>query len=156
LLVGAALIVGPAIISRSMDVDLGPRDAIVDGERHLTLTGWDGDSYDFLAGQSDVVVLQMGNADVSDATLQKLSSMARLRELDLNDTGVTDQGLSELAKLPALETLRLRGTKITDEGFRTHLMDLAKLRRMDIRATAVTADTIEQWKQLVEGRRAFQ
>ncbi len=51
---------------------LGERERMIDGERHLILTGWDRTDYDILAKKSDVVVLEIGNADVTDETLEKL------------------------------------------------------------------------------------
>ncbi len=155
LMVAIALVAGPAVISRTMTVSLGKIERIVDGERHIMLNGWDGDSYTFLRTVPDAVVLQMANADVTDETLDVLANMPKLRELDLNDSSVTDLGLAKLAKLPSLETLRLRGTKITDEGFRQHLMESSTLKQLDLRETAVTLEIVEQWKAGGESRRAF-
>jgi hypothetical protein len=42
---GLALATAPAAIDRLIPIDLGPRDEIVNGERHLTLTGWDRTDY---------------------------------------------------------------------------------------------------------------
>ena len=92
----------------------------MDGELHVTLTGWDRhrpSTPAFCAGPA-VVVLQMANPDVTDDTLDYLSGMAQLRELDLNDTAVTDAGLAKLARLGTLQSLRLKDTAITDAGFR--------------------------------------
>ena len=100
-----------------MPIDLGPREKIVDGQRHITLTGWDRKDYGFLGSKRDVVVLQMANPDVTDQTLEHLKGMNRLKELDLNNTQVTDAGLKVLSDLPALATLRLKNTKVTDQGF---------------------------------------
>lgn len=156
LLVGTLFLIGPAIVSHSMAVDLGPRETMVEGERHITLTGWDGSSYEFLAGKADTIVLQIGNADVTDATLELLSGMSQLRELDLNDATVTDVGLAILAKLPALRTLRLRATQISDAGFRRHLAPMPTLKQIDLRETPVSAEAVEEWKSAEAGRRAFQ
>lgn len=155
-LLGLALLVGPAIVSHSMAVDLGPRETMVDNERHITLTGWDGDSYDFLADKRDTTVLQMGNANVTDATLDLLAEMSELRELDLNDSSITDAGVAKLAKLPALKTLRLRATRITDAGFREHLVIIPSLRQIDLRETSVSLEAVDDWMSAEDGRRAFQ
>lgn len=124
-------------------------------ERHITLTGWDQSDYTVLRHRPDVVVLQMANADVSDQTMVVLREFKDLRELDLNDTGVTDAGLAALASLPGLTELRLRGTKITDEGFREHLLPKAGLRMLDLRQTAVTRETVAEWKKAQSGRRVL-
>ncbi len=155
LLLGVASIAAPAIYTRFEIVDLGPRLSLVDGEKHITLTGWDGENYAMLELHPETIVLQMANANVSDETLTYLRGMANLRELDLNDSQVTDDGMPVLAKLTALEVIRLRGTKITDAGLREHLSRLPSLKRLDLRATSVTAEAIEEWKSEGEDRRAF-
>lgn len=155
LVLAAALILGPAWISRSLAVNLGPRETLVDGERHVMLTGWDGESYELLSTKPDTVVLQMANASVDDRTLDFLSDMHQLRELDLNDSSVSDAGLAKLARLPTLRTLRLRGTRITDAGFREHLLPLPALEQLDLRQTAVGVETVEQWKSEKTSRKAF-
>src|SRR5437899_2914318 len=80
-----------AAIDRMSPIERGPRDKLVDGERHLTLTGWDRTDYaDFLGRKPDAVVLQMANADVTDDTLALLADMTRLRRLDVSHSQVTD------------------------------------------------------------------
>ena len=56
-------------------IDLGPRETIVNGQRHITLTGWDRKDYTFLGSKRDVVVLQMANPDVTDSTLGNLKGI---------------------------------------------------------------------------------
>jgi hypothetical protein len=97
----------------------------------------------------------MANPDVTDQTLEYLTGDRRLRELDLNDTQITDHGLAVLAVLPALEILRLKGTKITDEGFRKELGTKESLRQLDLRNTAVTAESAKLWKDAKKGRRVL-
>src|SRR5208337_307119 len=81
-------------------IDLGPREKIVDGQRHITLTGWDRNDYTFLGSKQDVAVLQMANHDVTDRTLELLKGMNALKDLDLDNTQVTDAGLKILKDLP--------------------------------------------------------
>lgn len=155
-LVGVAAIVSPAILARAvLDFDLGPREKIVDGEMHLTLTGWDRESYEVLKLRPDAVVLQMANPDVTDETLEYLLGMSKLRELDLNDTKITDVGLAILARFEKLEILRLRGTQITDDGFREHLIKLPSLKNIDVSQTAISAEVVDQWKAEGSRRRAL-
>src|SRR5262249_43353571 len=94
-------------------VDLGPREKMVDGELHITLTGWDQKDYSILRHRPRVGVLQMANADVDDQTLAYLDGLDQLRELDLSGTQISDDGLAILARLPRLEALWLSRTKIT-------------------------------------------
>jgi hypothetical protein len=135
--------------------DLGPREKIVDGELHITLTGWDRDDYAILESRPNVVVLQMANEDVTDDTLRHLRGSKLLRELDLNDTQITDEGLAVLAGLPALRSLRLRKTAITDAGFRQHLLGKETLRELDLTGTRVASKTVREWKKGHADRKAL-
>ena len=156
MIAGLAAMVTPAVYTRFvLNVDLGPRNALVSGERHITLTGWDQDNYGVLEAFPETVVLQMANPDVTDETLKHLQGMANLRELDLNDTQITDAGLEHLSRLTGLQTLKLRATKITDAGFDQWLTRLPELSRLDLRETIVSLDTVEKWKEASKGRRVF-
>jgi hypothetical protein len=134
-------------------VGLGERDRVIDGERALTLTGWDRDDYAILAEASDVAILEMGNPDVTDETLAVLLEMPNLRELTLNDTAVTDAGLATLARLPALEQLRIARTRITPEGLRRFLDAPPKqLRELDVSGNEIPTKILRSWKNAaVEG-----
>jgi hypothetical protein len=132
----------------------GERERMVEGELHLTLTGWDKTDYSLLDERPDAVVVQMANPDVTDETLRHLSAMMILKELDLSNTGITDEGLAAVAALPALKSLRLANTKITDDGFRKFLMDKESLLELDLTgARGVASKTLRQWKAAREGRR---
>lgn len=132
--------------------NLGPREKTVNGELHITLTGWDGMDYSFLENKRDVVVLQMANQNVTNETLSYLRGMDSLRELDLNDTQVTDEGLTVVAGLPRLEELRLARTKITDEGFQKYLRAKESLLKLDFTGTKVKGKSKREWKKSKAGR----
>lgn len=152
---GLALAAFPPVYYLLTPIDLGPRDKIVDGERHVTLTGWDRSDYSVLGAIPDVVVLQMANPDVTDDVLKSLRGLDRLRELDLNDTAITDAGLMVLKDLPALESLRLKNTRITDAGFRGALAEKESLKRLDLTGTSVERETVDAWRKAGPGRRAM-
>jgi hypothetical protein len=153
---GVALVATPIIYTRVVTtIDLGERERVVDGELHITLTGWDRTSYEFLANKPDIVVLQMANPDVTDETLKRLAGQRRLKTLDLNGTQVTDQGLAVLAELSSLQTLRLRGTKITDAGLKTLFDALPELKQLDLQQTAVSQEPVDAWKAAKPGRRVL-
>ncbi|MFK7820545.1 MAG: hypothetical protein AB8G99_17630 [Planctomycetaceae bacterium] len=153
-ILGLGLMGAPAMIDRYIPVDLGARERMIEGKRHITLTGWDGESYRFLVQKPDTFLLQMGNPDVTDQTLELVEEMASREELDLNDSAVTDEGLAHLSELRKLRILRLRGTKITDEGFRTHLFPVESLKRIDVRNTRLSEAAVNEWKAASSGRRA--
>jgi hypothetical protein len=148
LVLGLATGVAPYPLNHffSRYVDLGPREKIVDGERHITLTGWDRKDYELLRSKPDTVVLQMANADVNDGTLAYLHDMTKLQELDLNDTGITDEGLVILAGLPDLQILRLRNTHITEDGLKKFLAARPTLEQLDVRGVEVKTKTLRDWK----------
>jgi hypothetical protein len=153
--VGSLIFGFPLAFSSLVPIDLGPRERIVDGQRHITLTGWDRKDYALLGSKSDVVVLQMANPDVTDQTLEKLKGMKGLKELDLNDTQVTDAGLKVLKELPALSSLRLKNTKITDHGFQEALAGKESLMQLDLTGTGVSRETVKAWREAKSGRRAM-
>jgi hypothetical protein len=134
-------------------IDLGPREKVVNGEVHITLTGWDQKDYSILQSKATVVVLQMANPDVTDETLNYLHDLKLLREIDLNDTQITDRGLAVLKELPVLKSLRLRGTKITDAGFQRDLAEKDSLMELDVRETSIASKTMRKWNNAREGRK---
>lgn len=168
-LVGVGLIGGTFGVNHYIAnyISFGPRDKIVNGERHVTLTGWNGvasvplpwaqnnpesgveleTSYAILKNMPDIVVLQMANPDVTDETLDYLAGMDKLEELDLNDTQVTDEGLKKLSNLPKLRVLRIRKTPVTDQGFRDHMFEKPTLLEVDARETAIASKTLRAWKE---------
>jgi hypothetical protein len=156
LLLGAGVVAAPRAINyyQKRYIDLGPRIKDVDGQKHITLTGWDKDDYSFLEAHPETVVLQMANPDVKDQTLTYLQGMTGLQKLDLNTSKVTDEGLRMLGKFPNLRVLRLWKTRITDEGFRESILPMDSLEEVEI-DTTVTAETLREWKAKKAGRRGL-
>jgi hypothetical protein len=154
IVLGLAVASAPPVIGKLVPIDLGPRDKMVEGERHLTLTGWDRKDYAFLAAKPDTVVLQMANADVTDATVALLADYSKLRELDVSDSQITDASLDSIIKLPALTTLYLNRTAVTDAGVRK-LTDHTTLKVVQLRGTAVTKETVDLLKAGRPGRRVL-
>jgi len=150
-LAGAGLIVGltPFVAQQAYlaVVGLGERERVIDGERALNLTGWDRAGYDILATKPDVAILEMGNADVTDETLELLRGLPLLRELTLNDTSVTDEGFATLARLPKLESLRIARTKVTPEGVQRFLdAPPPRLEQLDVSGNGVPTAVLRRWK----------
>jgi len=150
-LLGGGLVLGatPFVYQRAYQaiVGFGERERVIDGERAITLTDWDRDDYSLLAERPDTVILELGNPDVSDETLELLLEMPRLRELTLNDSQVSDAGLATLARLPALEALRLARTRVTAEGLERFLESPPeKLRMIDVSGTGIPTKILRAWK----------
>lgn len=135
-------------------LDLGPRERYVNGELHITLTGWDGHDYSILRFRPNAVVVQMANPDVNDETMQFLSELDSLRALDISNTRVTDAGLVYLEGLP-IESLRVGRTSVTNAGFRDHLTKIATLKNLDLSGTGVTGDLVKEWRDAKPGRKAL-
>jgi hypothetical protein len=151
--VGAAIPYGLSYYDRH--APLKPYEQIVDGELRITLTGLKEFDYSALQGRSEIVVLQMANADVDDRTLDTIKGLTRLRSLDLSDTRITDDGLAIVAGLPVLRELHLARTKITDEGFRKHLEPKQSLLKVNLTGTEVKGKTKREWKKMKPGEREY-
>lgn len=150
---GAAAALFPLAYTRLKPINLGERVRIVDGEKHVTLTGWDRKDYATIAQHPDAIVLQMANADVNDETLRFVAKLAGLRELDLDGTSVTDAGLDSLAPLVKLERLRISRTGVTDAGFRKSIAMLPALKQLWCPETEILKASLLEWKEQGEGRR---
>src|SRR5262245_21932666 len=85
----------------------------------------------------EVITVDLGTTDASDATLHQVGSLTRVKELSLYATKVTDAGLEQLKGLRSLERLVLQDTGITDGGL-VHLQKLPRLDTLSLRGTKVT------------------
>ncbi len=83
--------------------------------RSLKVCGWrlSDKSVAAVAGMDGLKVLHLGETDLTDGQLGKLTKLADLRELNLRGTSITDAGLRHLAKLEKLETLDVSETRVT-------------------------------------------
>jgi hypothetical protein len=153
LVVGIAAALFPLAYTRLSPIDLGERNRVVDGETHLTLTGWGRKDYAAIAQHPETVVLQMANGDVTDDTLRSVAKLENLRELDLDGTAITDAGLKFLAPLAKLERLRISRTKISDAGFQDSIATLPALKQLWCPETEISKTALTEWKTKGEGRR---
>jgi hypothetical protein len=60
--------------------------------------------------------LGLSNTHVTDAGLEQIKGLSRLRWLALDQTEVTDEGIAHLGGLPILAELSLNETRVTAEG----------------------------------------
>ena len=151
--VGLLMAAAPPIIGKLVPINLGPLDKLVEGERHLTLSGWDRTDYGILRQKNDAVLLQIANADVTDATIDLIADYKKLRELDVSHSQVTDQGLEKIARLATLEVLYLNNTQVTAAGVEEHLTEHPTLKVIWLRGTGITNESAEKVKAGKPGRR---
>lgn len=156
IMLGAGLVIGAAPFAWQRAHlafhGLAERERIVDGERALTLTGWDRSDYSIVATRPDVAILEMSNPDVTDETLAVLRDLPRLKELSLDDSAVTDRGLAALSGLASLESLRVARTKITPEGVAAFLASPPpKLRQIDVSGNGIPSEILRAWKEAGTG-----
>jgi Leucine-rich repeat (LRR) protein len=76
---------------------------------------------------------------LADDDFACLEGLENLDILDLSDTHLTDAGLEHLKRLPKLRELIVRGTQLTDAAVRT-LKQMPALVHVDIEGTRITAE----------------
>jgi hypothetical protein len=77
------------------------------------------------------------NSEITDAGVQRVSGLKKLKRLGLSDTSITDSGLVHLRRMHDLESLYVDGTRISDSGL-AQLAGLTKLKRLSLTETAVS------------------
>ncbi len=98
-------------------------------------------SLDHLSTINGLEVLKLSNTAITDAGLKKLMALPKLDYLFLGDTRITDDGLSHLAQIPTLTYLEIHQTDVTDEGI-VHLVRLANLGTLSIGSEKITDDCL--------------
>jgi len=86
-----------------------------------------------LEGMAEVEELNLELTDVSDAGMESVATLPRLRKLVIHGGryGVSNQGLAILKGKQSLETLELTNTKVTDDGLKV-LRELPNLRALTL------------------------
>lgn len=82
-----------------------------------------------------------GNPRITGATMQFLTSMQQLQELNLSGTSVDDEGVRHIAALQSLRILNLSGARVTDEGVR-HLGSLTQLASLLLEGNDISDDIL--------------
>ncbi|MGL4421964.1 MAG: hypothetical protein ACRCZF_14955, partial [Gemmataceae bacterium] len=146
LLLGFMLMSAPYALNLIFPPVIGPIENTTPNESDLTLTDLKNYDYAQLRTKTGLTILNMANADVTDATIEHLRGLKKLRRLDLSNSQLTDSALPILAELPELEDVKLSRTKVTDEGIATFLKTAPKLREITLTGTAVKTATLRDWK----------
>ncbi len=97
--------------------------------RHATVDG-SGLSRIEQRGQVETLMLGSSAVMVLDETVNAVSQLSQLNQLDLGSTHVTDAGLARLSTLPRLSTLNISGTPIEGNAL-SHLAALPMLEQLD-------------------------
>jgi Leucine-rich repeat (LRR) protein len=84
----------------------------------------------------------LGCPNVTDAGLEQVGTLEKLRRLNLGGSSITDRGIARLSNLRDLRELSLSHTAVTDEGL-LHLEGLHNLEWLALRDTRVTIDGIK-------------
>jgi hypothetical protein len=64
----------------------------------------------------EVVGVDFGNSQATDATMEHVTKLTSLEFIWLNNTPLTDRGLARLSGLTKLNQVKLEGTQVTDAG----------------------------------------
>src|SRR6185437_9681165 len=113
---------------------------------------------DLLGGRSSrdsaghVVGVDLRNAWITDADLEKLAGLPRLERINLGYTKITDLGLEHLAPLENVKVLDLYYAEyVTDLGI-AHLKRWRNLEHLNVRGTKVTSSVFEHVAKMTQLR----
>ncbi|MFN7842948.1 MAG: leucine-rich repeat domain-containing protein [Pirellula sp.] len=95
----------------------------------------------------DVVRLSLENTKVTNLSLDAISQMPKLEELDLSNCQITDLGLKNIAGNRSIRTIWLSGTKITDETLKI-LESCTRLEAVHVDRTEVTSEAWERFLKI--------
>lgn len=79
----------------------------------------------------------VGHCVLSSQTIDSLTAMEKIQELDLSGTNIGDEEFAPLAKLHGVRKLFLSGTKITNRSM-SLFQSMTRLESLDLSATAIT------------------
>jgi Leucine-rich repeat (LRR) protein len=95
-----------------------------------------------------VSVLLDSDAKEINLTLQQLTRLTNLSELDLSETAVTDVDMAQVQSLKGLESLNLGQTKITNESL-TYVGELENLHDLKLGNTLISDEGLAHLDRLV-------
>lgn len=94
----------------------------------------------------ELVELTLSNTKITDAGLDNLTKLKKLKKLRLSRTVITDKGMWALAKCERIEDLDLSQTEIGDFGVR-ELTALPRLKHLNLYLTKVTDSGLDAFKK---------
>ncbi len=108
----------------------------------------DEDLQSLLPVKSNIVELNLGGSEITDAGLEFVGQMTNLTHLHLNNTAITDKGIERLGDLYQLEYINLFGTTITDDALLV-LRRLKNLRNIFLWGTNATKEAIAELRKSI-------
>ncbi len=109
------------------------------------------DVFAHLAQLPEITELTVHQSQLTDACLENLRGLKRLRHLELCETRITGAGLARLAALPELRRINLEGTPITDADLE-NLKGMTRLEALGLAKTNVTNAGLRHIEGLVNLR----
>jgi Leucine Rich repeat len=105
-----------------------------------------------LADLPDLEILELGLGErsgppVTDATVELLNKLTRLRCLSMSNSTITDERMSRLTRLKNLTVLDIEGTAITDATLRMLKQNFPNLESLMINGTSVSKEGIIRLRQ---------
>jgi Leucine-rich repeat (LRR) protein len=100
---------------------------------------------EIVSGNLELVELTLGGTKITDAGLDHLVRLNKLRKIRLSNTAITDAAGEKLAKIPTLQDIDVSQTEFGDTGFAS-LQPLLKLKSLNIYLTNVTDKGLEAIK----------
>ena len=89
-----------------------------------------------VGGIPTIEVLTLRRAGFTDAGLESIKTLSKLRAIDLRNTNITDAGVAHLAGIKTLVDVQLENSKVSDAGVE-HLRGLP-LKSLNLNYTVVT------------------
>jgi internalin A len=96
-----------------------------------------------------------GGTRVTDLGVTKLSTLKKLRVLDLSGAAITEAGITALASLPNLQRLSLWNVKALDDAMAAKLASIQTLTSLDLSNTAIGDETVARLSRLPNLRRLY-
>jgi len=94
----------------------------------------------------ELVELTLGGTKITDAGLEHLQQLKKLRKIRLSKTAITDAGLTRLAKCESLEDVDVSQTKTGDAGV-GNLGKLPRLKNLNFYLTLVTDQGLDTFRK---------
>jgi hypothetical protein len=92
--------------------------------------------------------ISLHSSKITDDGLNRIKALSQLETLDLQSTEITDAGLETLKEIPSLKSLCLFDTKITDAGLK-NLQGLIELHYLILNDTEISDSGLEYTKGLI-------